>query len=60
MTKKAVKMIKANPNLKVVDAMFAAKFPESEATFKEIQKKVLRLCDELPNKNPVAKLKKTS
>ena len=59
MTKQAVEMLKANPNLKVVDAMFAAKFPESEATFRKIHKKVLRLSDELPNKNPVAKMKKT-
>ena len=57
--KKDMGKLKVNPSLKVVDAIFAAQFLESEAMSETIQKRVLRLRDELPNKNPVAKLKKT-
>ena len=58
--KKSVELLKFNPNLKVVDAIFAASLPESEATSKTIQKRVLQLRDEISNKNPVVKLKKTN
>ena len=56
--KKALELLKVNLNLKVFDTMFAARFLESEATSEKIHKRVLRLRNELPNKNSVAKLKK--
>ena len=58
-TKKSVDILKVNPNLKVVDSMFAVQFPESEATSKTIKKRLIQLRDELPNNNTVSKLKKT-
>ena len=57
-TKKAVDLLKVNPNLKVVDAMFPARLPKSEATSKTIHKRVLWIRDKL-QKNPLSKLKNT-
>ena len=54
-TKKAVDMLKVNPNLKVVDTMFAARLPESEASSKTIQKRVQQIHDEILNKDPLSK-----
>ena len=54
-TKNSTELLKVNPNLKVVDTMFAARLPESEASSKTIQKRVQQIRDEILNKDPLSK-----